>query len=87
LTGVPNNPESMGFWYGLGTYIYRRASGGLTYGHGGSTANYRSQLLYYPPEGLAVAVQVNRWRNVPAARHASELARVVLEVLEEEGER
>jgi len=87
LTGVPNNPENVEFWYGVGTYIYRRTSGGAVYGHGGSTANYRSQLLYYPKEGLAVAVQVNRWRKVPAGRYASELAQLVLEALEQEGER
>ena len=60
---------------------------GLVFGHGGSTPNYRSQLLYYPEEGIAVAVQVNRWRTVPAARSASELALVVRATIRDEGER
>lgn len=81
LTGVPSDPRGTGFWYGLGTYIYPTRDCGIAYGHGGSTANYRSQLLYYPESGLAVAVQVNQWRGVPAGRYASELARVVIDAL------
>lgn len=44
--------------YGLGVII-RKTSAGTSYGHSGFFPGYMTDMMYFPEQGIAVAVQVN----------------------------
>jgi len=52
-------PASDGKRYGLGVYLYDTPLG-PAWGHGGFFPGYRSGLIYFPEQRIAVCVQVNR---------------------------
>lgn len=64
--------------YGLGVII-RKTSLGTTYGHGGFFPGYMTDMMYFPNQRVAVAVQVNTsvGRNL-----GKPLSRVLVEVME-----
>jgi len=64
--------------YGLGV-ILRKTRLGTTYGHSGFFPGYMTDMMYFPDQKVAVAVQVNTsvGRNL-----GKPLARVVVEAME-----
>jgi hypothetical protein len=64
--------------YGLGVII-RNTSLGTTYGHSGFFPGYMTDMMYFPNQRMAVAVQVNTslGRNL-----GKPLGRVLVEVME-----
>ena len=78
LDGVPApmlGPETR---YGLGVII-RKTSLGTTYGHSGFFPGYMTDMMYFPDQKVAVAVQV----NTSVGRSLGKpLGRVVVEAME-----
>ena len=64
--------------YGLGVII-RPTAGGLTYGHSGFFPGYMTDMMYFPEQKIAVAVQVNT--SVPQDL-GKPLGRVLVETAE-----
>lgn len=66
--------------YGLGVII-RKTSAGTTYGHSGFFPGYMTDMMYFPEQEIAVAVQVNtsvpQDLGKPLGRVLPELAEVV----------
>ncbi len=58
LKGVDSPQLGRGAKYGLGVII-RPTSKGLTYGHSGFFPGYITEVMYFPKEKIAIAVQVN----------------------------
>lgn len=75
--------------YGLGVQV-KRTPVGVAYGHSGWFPGYLSEMMYFPAERIAVAVQFNTDHGQrlgrPLSRHASEMAAVVLAALHPERE-
>jgi len=64
--------------YGLGVII-RKTSSGLSYGHSGFFPGYMTDMMYFPEQKVAVAVQV----NTSVGRDLGKpLGRVLVEVME-----
>jgi D-alanyl-D-alanine carboxypeptidase len=64
--------------YGLGVII-RKTSSGLSYGHSGLFPGYMTDMMYFPEQKVAVAVQV----NTSVGRDLGKpLGRVLVEVME-----
>ena len=64
--------------YGLGVII-RKTSLGTTYGHSGFFPGYMTDMMYFPDQKVAVAVQV----NTSVGRSLGKpLGRVVIEAME-----
>jgi D-alanyl-D-alanine carboxypeptidase len=78
LNGVPAKlgPEAS---YGLGVII-RPTRLGTSYGHSGFFPGYITEMIYFPEQKIAVAVQVNT--SVPRAT-GGPLSRFVIELAEE----
>lgn len=51
------NPETPGFHYGFGLFIY---DSGSSFGHGGLWPGYRTHVTHFVPTGMTIAVQTNR---------------------------
>ncbi|MEK7854473.1 MAG: serine hydrolase, partial [Acidobacteriota bacterium] len=64
--------------YGLGVII-RPTQAGLTYGHSGFFPGYMTDMMYFPEQRIAVAVQVNT--SVPQSL-GKPLGRVLVEAAE-----
>ena len=65
--------------YGLGAII-RKTSAGTSYGHSGFFPGYMTDMMYYPEQKIAVAVQV----NTSVGRSLGKpLSRVLVEVMDE----
>jgi D-alanyl-D-alanine carboxypeptidase len=79
LDGVPARlgPESK---YGLGVII-RPTALGISYGHSGFFPGYITEMIYFPEQKFAIAVQVNmsvpRATGKPLSRFISELAAII----------
>lgn len=58
LEGVESPQLGRNSKYGLGVII-RPTSKGLTYGHSGFFPGYFTEMMYFPKEKIAIAVQVN----------------------------
>jgi D-alanyl-D-alanine carboxypeptidase len=58
LEGVPAPALGKETRYGLGVII-RKTSAGTSYGHSGFFPGYMTDMMYFPEERIAVAVQVN----------------------------
>jgi D-alanyl-D-alanine carboxypeptidase len=78
LEGVPAPMLGRETRYGLGVII-RKTSAGLSYGHSGFFPGYMTDMMYFPDQKIAVAVQVNTsvGRNL-----GKPLSRVLVEVME-----
>lgn len=78
LEGVPAPMLGAENKYGLGV-ILRKTRLGTTYGHSGFFPGYMTDMMYFPDQKVAVAVQVNTsvGRNL-----GKPLARVVVEAME-----
>lgn len=78
LDGVPAKlgPEVK---YGLGVII-RPTRAGLTYGHSGFFPGYMTDMMYFPEQKIAVAVQVNT--SAPGSLGGKPLGRVLVEMAE-----
>ena len=64
--------------YGLGVII-RKTAAGTSYGHSGFFPGYMTDMMYFPEQKIAVAVQVNT--SVPRDL-GKPLGRVLWEVLD-----
>jgi D-alanyl-D-alanine carboxypeptidase len=65
--------------YGLGAII-RKTPAGTSYGHSGFFPGYMTDMMYYPEQKIAVAVQV----NTSVGRSLGKpLSRVLVEVMDE----
>ena len=82
LLSIPNVDASRR--YGLGVEIYETPYG-TAYGHGGFMPGYRSQMIYFPAHGVAVAVMVNSSAAQPAFDYALALSEVVIASEDEAG--
>lgn len=68
--------------YGLGAIIRPTPNGGVTYGHSGFFPGYMTDMMYFPDQKLALAVQVNTsapgvWGGKPPARLLAEIAEAI----------
>jgi D-alanyl-D-alanine carboxypeptidase len=64
--------------YGLGVII-RKTAVGISYGHSGFFPGYMSDMMYFPQQRIAVAVQV----NTSVSQHLGKpLGRVLVEIFE-----
>ena len=79
LQGVPAPLGPQGTTYGLGV-IVRPLQAGTSWGHSGFFPGYLTEMMYFPAERWAVAVQVN---SSAAPRGSLPLGRVVAAVLQE----
>ena len=79
LQGVPAPLGPQGTTYGLGV-IVRPLPVGTSWGHSGFFPGYLTEMMYFPAERWAVAVQVN---SSAAPRGSLPLGRVVAAVLQE----
>ena len=79
LQGVPAPLGPPGTTYGLGV-IVRPLQAGTSWGHSGFFPGYLTELMYFPAERWAVAVQVN---SSAAPRGSLPLGRVITAVLQE----
>jgi D-alanyl-D-alanine carboxypeptidase len=79
LQGVPAPLGPQGTTYGLGV-IVRPLQVGTSWGHSGFFPGYLTEMMYFPAERLAVAVQVN---SSAAPRGSLPLGRVIVAVLQE----
>lgn len=79
LTGVPARlgPNTQ---YGLGVII-RNSALGLSHGHSGFFPGYSTEMMYFPADSIAVAVQINssdqRALNPPPGRVLGAIVRAV----------
>jgi len=78
LNGVPAPLLGKETRYGLGVII-RKTAAGTSYGHSGFFPGYMTDMMYFPEQKIAVAVQVNT--SVPRDV-GKPLSRVLWEVLE-----
>jgi CubicO group peptidase (beta-lactamase class C family) len=78
LDGVPAPMLGKETRYGLGVII-RQTAAGTSYGHSGFFPGYMTDMMYFPEQKIAVAVQVNT--SVPRDL-GKPLSRVLWEVLE-----
>jgi D-alanyl-D-alanine carboxypeptidase len=78
LDGVPAPMLGKETRYGLGVII-RKTAAGTSYGHSGFFPGYMTDMMYFPEQKIAVAVQVNT--SVPRDL-GKPLSRVLWEVLE-----
>ncbi len=78
LEGVESPQLGRNAKYGLGVII-RPTSKGLTYGHSGFFPGYFTEMMYFPKEKIAIAVQVNS--SVPRDI-GRPLGRTIIEVFE-----
>lgn len=65
--------------YGLGVII-RPTQSGITYGHSGFFPGYMTDMMYFPEQKIAVAVQVNT--SAPGTLGGKPLARFLVEICE-----
>lgn len=65
--------------YGLGVII-RQTPAGVSYGHSGFFPGYMTDMMYFPDQKIAVAVQVNT--SAPGSLGGKPLGRVLAEVME-----
>ena len=79
LQGVPAPLGPPGTTYGLGV-IVRPLAVGTSWGHSGFFPGYLTEMMYFPAERWAIAVQVN---SSAAPRGSLPLGRVVAAVLQE----
>ena len=79
LQGVPAPLGPQGTTYGLGV-IVRPLQVGTSWGHSGFFPGYLTEMMYFPAERWAVAVQVN---TSAAPRGSLPLGRVITAVLQE----
>jgi D-alanyl-D-alanine carboxypeptidase len=79
LQGVPAPLGPQGTTYGLGV-IVRPLQAGTSWGHSGFFPGYLTEMMYFPAERWAIAVQVN---SSAAPRGSLPLGRVVAAVLQE----
>jgi len=79
LQGVPAPLGPQGTTYGLGV-IVRPLQAGTTWGHSGFFPGYLTEMMYFPADRWAVAVQVN---SSAAPRGSLPLGRVAVAVLQE----
>jgi D-alanyl-D-alanine carboxypeptidase len=68
--------------YGLGVIIRPTPNGVITYGHSGFFPGYMTDMMYFPEQKIALAVQVNTsapgvWGGKPPARLLIEMAETV----------
>lgn len=78
LEGVPAPMLGRESKYGLGVII-RQTAAGVSYGHSGFFPGYMTDMMYFPEQKIAVAVQV----NTSVGRSLGKpLSRVLLEMLE-----
>ena len=68
--------------YGLGVIIRPTPSGGITYGHSGFFPGYLTDMMYFPDQKIALAVQVNTsvqgvFGGKPPSRLLAEIAEMV----------
>jgi D-alanyl-D-alanine carboxypeptidase len=78
LDGVPAPMLGRETKYGLGVII-RKTSAGTAYGHSGFFPGYMTDMMYFPDQKVAVAVQV----NTSVGRSLGKpLSRVLVEVME-----
>ena len=68
--------------YGLGVIIRPTPSGGITYGHSGFFPGYLTDMMYFPDQKIALAVQVNTsvqgvFGGKPPSRLLAEIAELV----------
>ncbi len=78
LKGVDSPQLGKDAKYGLGVII-RPTSKGITYGHSGFFPGYFTEMMYFPKEKIAIAVQVNS--SVPRDI-GKPLSRVIMELFE-----
>ncbi|HKP39176.1 MAG TPA: serine hydrolase domain-containing protein [Pyrinomonadaceae bacterium] len=78
LDGVPAPMLGRETRYGLGVII-RKTAAGTSYGHSGFFPGYMTDMMYFPEQKIAIAVQVNT--SVPRDL-GKPLSRVILEVFE-----
>ncbi len=78
LDGVPAPMLGRETKYGLGVII-RQTPAGTSYGHSGFFPGYMTDMMYFPDQKVAVAVQVNT--SVPR-NLGKPLSRVLVEVIE-----
>lgn len=78
LDGVPAPMLGRETRYGLGVII-RKTAAGTSYGHSGFFPGYMTDMMYFPEQKIAVAVQVNT--SVPRDL-GKPLSRVIWEVLD-----
>lgn len=78
LEGVESPQLGRNSKYGLGVII-RPTSKGLTYGHSGFFPGYFTEMMYFPKEKIAIAVQVNSSVPKDVGRP---LGRTIIEVFE-----
>lgn len=89
LRGVPVAPDQTEKTYGIAVSIDHTNPFGTSYGHRGWIPGYVSSVLYYPEQGLAIAVQINTELGItdgpPSVLPSIEqqLTRVVLRALSE----
>jgi D-alanyl-D-alanine carboxypeptidase len=80
LDGVPAPMLGRETRYGLGVII-RKTAGGTSYGHSGFFPGYLTDMMYFPDQKIAVAVQVNtsvgRSLGKPLTRVLAEVVEVV----------
>ena len=79
LQGVPAPLGTQGTTYGLGV-IVRPTQVGTSWGHSGFFPGYLTEMMYFPAERWAVAVQVN---SSAAPRGSLPLGRIIAAVLQE----
>lgn len=68
--------------YGLGAIIRPTQDGAITYGHSGFFPGYMTDMMYFPDQKVALAVQVNTsapgvWGGKPPARFLTEIAGII----------
>ena len=89
LRGAPVAPDQTEKTYGIAVSIDHASPFGTSYGHRGWIPGYVSSVLYYPEQGLAIAVQINTDQGItdgpPTLLPSIEqqLTRVVLRTLSE----
>ena len=78
--GILNNGDTLTYALGIGVGEYR---GHRRWSHGGSIGGYRSNLQYYPDDGIGIVVISNFNRGNPG-NISIEIARYVLNIEERE---
>ncbi len=66
--------------YGLGAIIRPTQAGGVTYGHSGFFPGYVTDMMYFPDQKIALAVQVNT--SAPGVFGGKSPARLIVEISE-----